>query len=377
MKKVIETSFLLPLLFFLFSCAESDSDPSEVGIHNSQPRYDLIKADSIGIELCDSNYVFGTIIDATFLIDGRIALLDMNRKKVLVYSEDGDFISQAGSGGSGPGEFLLPFTITALSDGGFAVSDIHAGKIVFFDSTCSFVRDLGGFYPMAPMSIGRGANGSIIGKRINYYYDEEEERVLSGSEYCVWSYSTEPDLVYFENYSDHQSEDRISYNYTSTFDGRLFCCPSSIDEYAIAGYTAAGDTSFTNEIPWEVTHMTSEEIDAARPGIVVPGPGTESTSSELTADWEPDSIRNAGLLIGVDEYNRLWVKSGRGETASPVFDLYTIEDGSPITSIETTLPAIARYWNIEVTESGILGWDHNPADYPRVYILELVDRNQQ
>ncbi|MCD4702528.1 MAG: hypothetical protein K8S24_11795 [Candidatus Aegiribacteria sp.] len=57
------------------------------------------------------------------------------------------------------------------------------------------------------------------------------------------------------------------------------------------------------------------------------------------------------------------------------FDLYSVSDGPLITSVETTLPAIARYWSYKVSESGILGWDHNPADYTRVYILELVKRD--
>ncbi len=374
MPRIKNIPYLLLILFCLMnSCTESSSDNDETGIHDPQPQFDLVKADSIGIELGDSNYVFGTIIDAAYLIDGRIALLDMQRKKVLVYSEDGEFLMQAGSGGSGPGEFLLPFTITALSSGGFAVSDIHAGKVVFFDSTCTHERELSNFYPMAPMTIETGVNGSIIGKRMNYYYDEEEDRLFSGSQFCQWSDSTEPDFVFLENYADHQSDERISYNYTSSFDGMFFCCPSSEDEYVITGFTPGGDTAFSTEVSWEATAMTREEIDAARPGIIVPGPGSESTITELNADWEPDSIRNAGLLVGVDNKNRLWVKSGRGETVSLVFDLYESGSGSFITSIQTTLPAIARYWNIEVSESGILGWDHNPADYPRVYILELVE----
>ncbi|MCK4504824.1 MAG: 6-bladed beta-propeller [Candidatus Aegiribacteria sp.] len=375
MKRSIESASLISILALLIGCTESNPAQEEVGSNTHQPQYDLMKVDSIGIELGDSNYVFGTIIDATYLIDRRIALLDMYRKKVLLYSEDGEFISQVGSGGSGPGEFLLPFSITALSNGGFAVSDIHAGKVVFFNSTGSLERELIGFYPMAPMTIERGASGSIIGKRINYYYDEEEERVLSGSEYCVWSDSIEPDIVLLENYAVHQSNDRISYNFTTSSDGMFFCCPSSTEEYAITGFSPDGDTAFYTEIPWEITAITQDEIEVARPGIVVPGPGSESTITELTADWEPDSVRNAGLLVGVDRDSRIWVKTGRGETAAPIFDLFDSRDGSFITSVETTLPAIARYWNIEVSESGILGWDHNPADYPRVYILELIEEN--
>lgn len=371
MRTAIGAVSLLLMFTVMIGCSESDSPRNIDSVANPHTLYNLVKSDSIGIEIGDSNYVFGTIIDATYLTDGRIAVLDMIRKKVLLYSVNGEFISQTGSSGSGPSEFLLPFSIAALSDGGFAVSDIHAGKVVFFDSTGSFERELSGFYPMAPMKIEMGANGSIIGKRMNYYFDDETDRVFSGAEYCVWSDSTAPDIVFLENYTDHQSEDRISYSFTSSINGMFFCCPSSKAEYEVTGFYPNGDTAFCTEIPWSTTSMTQEEIDVARPGIVVPGPGSESTISDLNSDWKPDSVRNAAFLVGVDRENRLWVKSGRGETASPVFDLFNLEDGSILLSVETSLPAIARYWNIKVSDNGILGWDHNPDDYPRIYMLEL------
>ncbi len=81
-------------------------------------------------------------------------------------------------------------------------------------------------------------------------------------------------------------------------------------------------------------YLTEEELLAARPHMVIPGPGSESTSSELSADWSPDSTRGAGTLAGLDGENRLWVKSGRGEGASPVFDLYSATDGTSLGSIE-------------------------------------------
>jgi hypothetical protein len=376
MRSAVEAAGLIWMIMAILGCAESGSPQNDSAITDPQTRYDLVKTDSIGIDMGDSNYVFGTIIDATCLTDGRIAILDMSRKKVLLYSEDGTFISQTGSSGNGPGEFLLPFSIAALSDGGFAVSDIHAGKVVFFDSTGSFERELSGFYPMAPMRIETGADGSIIGKRINYFFDDDAGRVLSGAEYCVWSDSTNPDIVFLENYTDHQSEDRTSYNFTSSVNGMFFCCPSSKDEYLVTGFNPDGETAFRTEIPWSATSMTQEEIDAARPGIVVPGPGSESTVTDLNSDWKPDSIRNAAFPVGVDGENRLWVKSGRGETASPVFDLFDLTDGSILFSIETSLPAIARYWSMKVNCNGILGWDHNPDDHCRIYVLELIDTEQ-
>lgn len=73
MHKPIGIVLLLSSMFFLISC--DNSEAIESTNENTLPQYDLVKVDSIGIEIGDSNYVFGTIIDATYLIDGRIALL--------------------------------------------------------------------------------------------------------------------------------------------------------------------------------------------------------------------------------------------------------------------------------------------------------------
>lgn len=373
MHKPIGIVLLLSSMFFLISC--DNSEALESTNENTHPQYDLVKVDSIGIEFGDSNYVFGTIIDAAYLIDGRIALLDIIQQKVFIFSGSGEFVGSAGREGMGPGEFVSPFSLTALSDGGFAVSDIQQGKVLIFNSSLEYVRELSGFQTMAPDRISIGSGGSFFGRRLNWYYDQEEEKQYSGSEYCLWSDSVEPDRIYQENYFLHSSDDRFSCSIASSEDGKFFTMPSSKTEYIITGYTHEGDVSFAINLPWEIMYLTEEELLISRPGMFIPGPGSEATSSELTANWSPDSTRSAGSLAGLDSENRLWVKSGRGETASPVFDLYNANDGTSMGSIETTLPPIARLWSIKVFESGILGWDHNPEDYPRVYMLELVDRN--
>lgn len=75
--------------------------------------------------------------------------------------------------------------------------------------------------------------------------------------------------------------------------------------------------SLVNEVyriekPWDSRPVTEEELQVARPHLVLPGPGSESTMSELSSDWEPDTLRSAARILGIDAENRLWVKSGFG-----------------------------------------------------------------
>jgi hypothetical protein len=375
MKRLIAIAIILSALAMMTGCGGSDTDTGSAENSGSQPEYDLVKVDSIGIDIGDSNYMFGMIIDVTYLVDGRIALLDILQQQVLVYSGDGEFLGRAGRGGRGPGEFVSPYSLTFLSDGGFAVSDIQQAKVVFFGSDLGYLRELSGFPFMAPDRISCGPDGSITGRIYGYYWDEDAEEYFSGAEFCLWSDSIEPDITFLESYYSSSSDDRVSYNFGSNPEGQLVCALSSKTDYSLVGYTSAGDTSFTVDIPWETTYVTQEELDVARPYAVIPGPGSDATSAELSSNWVPDSVRSAAVIVGFDGEGRLWVKSGKGADASPVFDLYDMSDGSFITSSETTLPAIARYWGFKVSESGILGWDHNPSDYTRVYILKLVERD--
>ncbi len=220
--ETIVFALFLSSITISFSCGETET--TEYANENAQPLYDLIKADSIGFEFGDSNYVFGAIIDATYLIDGRIALLDILQRKILVFSRSGEFIGSAGGEGMGPGEFISPYSLTPLSNGGFAVSDIQQGKIAFFDSSLGLVKELSGFQPMAPDRISIGPDGSVFGRRHNWYYDEDQEEVYSGSEYCLWSDSTQPDQLP-GNYFPHSSDDHFFCGISSTDDGRLFTMP--------------------------------------------------------------------------------------------------------------------------------------------------------
>lgn len=370
----MKTSIILPVIAGLALQAGCGNESPVDGSYVEPPEFDLVRVDSIGIELGDSNYVFGAVIDAVVLTDGRIALLDIFKQKVSVFSHDGEFIGCAGSGGSGPGQFSSPYSIAALSGGGFAVADVQLRKVVFFDSSLEFSRELSDFTPMGPTRIQSGPEGSIIGSRMNYYFDEEDGAIYSGIEYCRWRDSLEPDLVYLESYALHSSEDHVFYSFASSGDGGFFCAPVSETEYVITGFDPVGDTLFTTELPWAVTPKTQEELDVARPHMVIPGPGSESTSSELSANWKPDSLRSAARVLGVDGLGRLWVDSGRGTGSAPFFDLFDCVDGSMLLSFETSLPISANVWAFRVTETGILGWDHNPSDYPRVYLLEFVER---
>jgi len=70
------------------------------------------------------------------VLDGdRIAVLDPDAKRVVVFDEDGRFLMQYGREGSGPGEFQFPFEMVAAPGGGVSVYDVMNARLERFDST--------------------------------------------------------------------------------------------------------------------------------------------------------------------------------------------------------------------------------------------------
>ena len=95
----------------------------------------------------------------------------------------------------------------------------------------------------------------------------------------------------------------------------------------------------------------------------------------ITARWEPEPVRNSITGIYIDGAERLWVRTGRGEGASPLFEVYDL-DGNHITTVETDFPDESCNWKFEFGEGRALAYDDNPSDFARVYILEISSNSE-
>ncbi|MCD4847816.1 MAG: 6-bladed beta-propeller, partial [Candidatus Aegiribacteria sp.] len=155
MKKLLTLTFLILML----ACGAQESPSEEVVDEpiTATEEYVLPDADvymtitdSIGVELGDSNYVFGSIAGVSLTPESDIAVLDRQKACVSLFSPEGEFIGRIGRKGSGPGEFLLPVGMAFFPDGGLVVSDGMGGKLIYFNSDLEYESDLSGFYPSPP-----------------------------------------------------------------------------------------------------------------------------------------------------------------------------------------------------------------------------------
>jgi len=363
---------LSAILFLSLSCGGESSEIIEENREVSS--IELVIADSIGIDIGDSNFVFGTIIDAAFMPDGRIVLLDPLENRISIFSPDGEFLFSTGSTGIGPGEFNEPSSIAILSDGDIAVVDHMQYKIVFFDSLFGFEREICAFIPMPPAKVWTGKDSSVVGMQVHYY--REDDAVYVGARLGSWSDSPEPDIVYYSEYNRFDGDGPAyipNVVHCTDQDGNVFYSPFSYDDYQILRLSPDGDTLFNISEPYTRMNKTPEEIASEHMSYICDTPGFEDSDTRaISARWEPDPVRYAITGLYVDRMRRLWVAAGRGEGPSPVFEVYDT-DGNHLTTVSTTFPAEARRWKMVFGDNRILAFDTNPDDYSKVMIINIED----
>ncbi len=86
------TKYLLLLLHIAFFLLSSCSRDSSSDISESDGNITLQLIDTLGVDSGEENYVFGNIVDAVFLSDGGIVLLDVLLNKISIFSSNGILI---------------------------------------------------------------------------------------------------------------------------------------------------------------------------------------------------------------------------------------------------------------------------------------------
>lgn len=335
--------------------------------------------DTIGLEMGDSAYVFGMILESGHGMGGEIVVLDVQRSCLSIYSPEGDFLHNVGSPGPGPGEFQVPINFAVMSDGGFAVADAMAGNISFFGPDGEYTGMMDGFFPMPPMFIEGGPDGSLVGQSMAMVMaDREMEATM---DICKWSDSTGADLVYLSIpvELDMQGGGRATtarrgpqVDFAVDPEGRVFIAEISDTLFSVKGCLPGGEEFLFIEETVERTPLTQEEIDAGTLNLSI-----RVTNGEATSDMERVNNvypwRNVIESIGVDGEGRIWVEMGN--TDRPLFRVYDMS-GELLFLAVTDVPftPVTRP-TFTVDGYGILACDRDPLDYPRVYIFDMPGRS--
>lgn len=366
-------------VLFLMGCGSSEetevsgADPDLPAVETMN----LVTVDSIGVELGDSNYVFGSIEAVSRTAEGNILILDRAACSVSEYTPQGEFVQRMGRKGSGPGEFLNPLAMARLGDGRVVVLDSNLGGIFTFFPDGSYeglaLEMLG--EPVLWLSETDG--NTFVGTR-NSWEMVNDEFVVTAVVGKFGLDSDEPINTYWEDSFSWDFQDitpliKGSYFaqiWASDRNGNVFVAPRSPEEYHIQGYDINGEPTVTIELDLEPVAKTEQEIEEE---AYFWNRRAESMGANGPFNYQPDENRWMIHSMGLDGENRLWVRRGTEEV--PSFDVFDLQ-GNYLFFAEMSGVNGPRglFWEIKFDEFGIVAYSLDPTEgYQKLYILEIEE----
>jgi len=330
--------------------------------------------DTIGIEIGDTNYVFGDIRSVDFDSRGDLLVLDPATSSFSVFSPSGEFVARIGRAGSGPGEFLSPSGLCVLTSGDVAVSDPRGRLVSIFGPDYRFLYNVDGYYPTAPFVMQPSPDGGIVGyQRIIRPRDNEIGYALAR-----WGDGPDPLVEYLSSTEPFDPEEVASsfleedIRFAVGSDGTVYATVSSTDSWEVLCFSVDGDAVASIERPYTPVHKTDEELEAdveefdsmisQRSGGRGGGPGGGF-------EFEPDPLKVSITGIFVDGEDRIWVRSGT--RPDPWFDVYDPDGTELFTASFDTGTEEHVDMQVYINHYGMAAWEGDPLNFPRIYLLEL------
>jgi len=336
-------------------------------------RLTISVTDSIGMEMGDSLYVLGVIVDAGVTPSGEILLLDRSACRIRKYSPEGIHIDDLSRQGSGPGEFLFPMEMTVQPDGRIIVRDMMNNSLVVIDEDGEYISEMADWPMMPPSAITSPNTGHIAGCLTDFHMSGGNLALifkptlfpLEGEEQELPLFS---DTLIVENVMEMPITPTGLQGYPITAscgDGRIFYSNHSMDSYHVRCWDDSGTLlySFSMEMPpvEKTPEELEEETEFQRLQFAALGMNT------LPEDFEPEPFHPFIVGLGVDCDGNLWIQRGTGGT--PVFD---IVDGEGVYIGTAEFPRTGHFWNFSITPYGSIGWNSDPVSgVQRLYILDL------
>jgi hypothetical protein len=373
-------SALFSALLLLAACGTADqpvqATETETGSGPAIPNADLwlTISDSIGIELGDSNLVLGMPAVAAWMPDNRLAVMDMQKYRISVFTPEGDFVTSLGRQGSGPGEFLLPSWLSVTPSGGLAVCDAMAGELDFFNPSLEYTGSLSGFFPSPPVITVFLEDTVFVGMKPEF--EQNDDGMFMGYTVALWNTtSPEPVITYHRELAPFDPSDMsgITGNmvvFAASPEGLVYTSKFSTEEYSVNGWNPDGTPLFTINEPFTRVEKTQEDIDTERQ-YVRDRMRQGGAPDFMVETYEPEPFRYAISSLGVAPDGNLWV--GMGTYNHPVFRVYDSLTGDYLFTAALEITDETRDLTVQMNQWGFTAIDQISADWPRVYVLEELN----
>ena len=327
---------------------------------------------TIGKEMGDENYMFSTIGGVTIDNGKRIYVMDSLNHRIMVYSWEGEYLRMIGRKGSGPGEFSMPGSVLITDKGELAVSDVIARKMIFFDAEGKHLRDLAprSFFPTPPINGFWTTDSMIVGFLTQFEQDENGMRMGYALQ------KVDPDsgaiqTTYYKQLSrfDPQDFDPMKNLFFFAVDrsNSVYISLFTTEKYEISRYDPEGNVELVIEKAFTSVKKTEAEIEEEQE-LVTQRMEMGGAPKDFLK-WEPKPDKLAMGSLNTDADGRLWVRVGtEPEDAPPKFDVFSRE-GELLGQV--TLAGIPDDVSFRIQGNTMLGFDSNPDDYPKVYVMTI------
>ena len=294
---------------FAFLCVSSCGNPPDVsGESDSVFAADtIVFADTIGILMGDTNYVFGAL-STVAAVPGEIAVLDRIRCKISLFDEGGEFVASYGETGEGPGEFSYPWGMCCLAGGEYFVFDLGSRKMILLDRSMNYL-DCFDSRMSLPVRMAPGADSMVVIKELTTEFVDQE--LMSG--YRIFSlnaYTGEEGVVYREHQlvmGAAEVDLRPFYSFfTTDTAGNVYLAEYDSDQYSIEVVSPEGlllNTVTMESLPRE--DFDSEIHSLIFLPITLPLT-TESGTSVMTISYPEKQPYISDLAI--DRDNNIWTR---------------------------------------------------------------------
>ena len=338
-------------------------------------RHTLAIVDTIGVELGDSNYVFGAIEGVCFGPGGNIYAMDLVRGSAMVYDPDGRFIRSIAARGEGPGEITFPLDMTVLNNGRVLITAL--GGIHGYTSEGEYLGILGEYLQNPPMNLTAVGDSSFLATKLSVVPGEGGD-VMVEHWLARLDDPSEPALVLREGSMPFEpdkltqmlEETWLAYESAGDRQGRICLSPRSSEDFAIYVYSFEGELLRTIELEVPRAEKTPEEIREEKDWMEqrLENMGV----SGVVIEFEPDPYRRMVTDLGVDGQGRIWAR--RGTELSPVFEVFSPEGEHLFTAEVPEVGDQGQFWDFQISEHGTAAISTNPELFQQIYLLEMEDR---
>lgn len=336
----------------------------------------LTVVDSIGVELGDSNYVFGAIREVDTGPDGDIYVLDWINCTIFRYSSEGEFVARIGGKGNGPGEMAQPGFFGILDNGIICVADGNGWlRYTITGEPIATEPDEG----RGIRCMTSAGNNQLLAAIVEVEWQNDQMQIEK--RICLLD-AEEPDSVLVEY---HMVEYFLE---TTDFDqfisatvmvdlfplffaaGEEFICvaPDPVNEPELILYRNDGSLISVLELPYVQVPKTTDEI--AEEKRFIEAFFFHSTGYTRHVNWTPLPMQPMITNLGVDSLERIWVQ--RGFEQNPAFDLYNVS-GEHLKTVFLTGRDDTDHWKFYISTNGILAVPEDPESFYSVYVLELQE----